>query len=100
MGAGVSKRIRIGSKPQARPPQLPILDTDQPPSARNVVGSAASSKGASYDEEEAVRRAILESADFSNQTRTQVPDFLDDASDMMDLQEFSDVPPTLVDTNI
>ena len=85
----------MGAKPSVQPPQLPTLDPYQLPSDRGAGNSTGRPNGTEYDEEEAVRRAKLESSEMASRMAT-LPDFLDDASDLMDLQEFSDIPPTLV----
>ncbi len=100
MGAGVSKRIRIGGRPSNQPPQLPSLDTDSPIPPLSGKNSGKVLQGTNHDEDDDLHRAMLESTRMSQQEfMSSPPDhYLDDASDLTDLQEFSDVPPTLVST--
>ena len=84
MGAGVSKKwVRIGSRPSPQPPPLQSLDTKQTASIGNI-------QNPELTEEE------VESSRILSGTQSKVSDLLNDASDLMDMQEFSDIPPTLV----
>ena len=97
MGAGVSKRIRIGGRPSNQPPQLPSLDTDSPIQPLTGKNSGNVLQGKNHDDDDDLHRAMLESTRMSQQEfMSSLPDNFLDASDLTDLQEFSDVPPTLV----
>jgi hypothetical protein len=101
MGAGVSKRIRISARPSSQPPQLPSLDTDSPILPRSENNSVKVLQGINYDEDDDLQRAMLESTRMSQDCMSSPPDqFFNDSSELMDLQEFSDVPPTMVSTNV
>ena len=93
MGAGVSKKwVRIGSRPSPQPPPLQSLDTKQGASIGNIQNPVLT-KGSELSEEE---DAMLESSRILSGAQSKVSDLLNDASDLMDMQEFSDIPPTLV----
>ncbi len=80
---------------------MPSLDTDSPipPSHAEKNSVTVLYNGTeNQDDDENLHRAMLESTRMSQHDYiNSLPDgFIEDASELMDLQEFSEVPPTLV----